>query len=676
MMNKKFAINNFRVFKDKTEFEFRPFTILTGTNSSGKSSLFKAIKLLAKNFNSFDNNKVYAQFNKLEFQDEKQQLGGFNKVNSKFTTQNELEFSTNFYSELWGELNATLIYEKAIETNLDNGKLKEYILKYEESIIARASYSYRSNVEPEDKDALKFNTFYGDYIQWSFKFENKDLWIKKFYSLNETSIWQVEMFKLLKVLNESNYSQIRKNNFEGLNSSQKRLLKDCFAKGLTFDSEITPETVDEITSIFKKGAVWNVLNKEGLPIAFNRIADELYIKKDAFTDILFPFEFIKELVLELGIRDFKSVDYNLFSSVEEKQRVYMLTEMLIKSNIENVDELKKTIINYEKKYIKNSLLKTFSTNPRPKIFDRPEDKNENFSDLFPKKVNSFTEEFDNPFFEKNEIKTDILKEIFETEKNRNGNGVKETIGFIDEIIDREIKSSLEAFTYFGRVEFIDSDRADIKRLFFDNNPSNFGHILNDFQKLTKDFINERIPFINKWIKEFNIASEFILERDQEGLGSRPYLIVEGEKVLLADLGYGINQLFPIILRIASLMKGMDVFIEEPESNLHPAYQSKLAELFADAYHQFDMHFIIESHSEYLIRKFQFLVANSDHGIKNKDIAIYYLYHPDNIPEGKKQVELLEINNDGSLDGEFGTGFFDEASNWKMELMRLKHGQKN
>ena len=38
-----FGLDNFRVFGEPTLFEFRPITILTGTNSSGKSSLTKGI---------------------------------------------------------------------------------------------------------------------------------------------------------------------------------------------------------------------------------------------------------------------------------------------------------------------------------------------------------------------------------------------------------------------------------------------------------------------------------------------------------------------------------------------------------------------------------------------------------------------------------------------------------
>jgi len=47
---KGFGLENFRVFKDYTWFDFAPITILTGPNSSGKSSLNKALLLLKDNF--------------------------------------------------------------------------------------------------------------------------------------------------------------------------------------------------------------------------------------------------------------------------------------------------------------------------------------------------------------------------------------------------------------------------------------------------------------------------------------------------------------------------------------------------------------------------------------------------------------------------------------------------
>ena len=40
------GFENFRVFKDRYDFELAPITVLTGANSSGKSTVIKALKLL------------------------------------------------------------------------------------------------------------------------------------------------------------------------------------------------------------------------------------------------------------------------------------------------------------------------------------------------------------------------------------------------------------------------------------------------------------------------------------------------------------------------------------------------------------------------------------------------------------------------------------------------------
>ena len=45
-----FGLKNFRIFKEYTYFDFAPITILTGPNSSGKSSLIKALRLLKDNY--------------------------------------------------------------------------------------------------------------------------------------------------------------------------------------------------------------------------------------------------------------------------------------------------------------------------------------------------------------------------------------------------------------------------------------------------------------------------------------------------------------------------------------------------------------------------------------------------------------------------------------------------
>ena len=55
-MIKKIGIQNFRIFKEFTEFELKPITILTGTNNSGKSSFTKLLLLLNNGVSKLDFN--------------------------------------------------------------------------------------------------------------------------------------------------------------------------------------------------------------------------------------------------------------------------------------------------------------------------------------------------------------------------------------------------------------------------------------------------------------------------------------------------------------------------------------------------------------------------------------------------------------------------------------------
>ena len=85
-----------------------------------------------------------------------------------------------------------------------------------------------------------------------------------------------------------------------------------------------------------------------------------------------------------------------------------------------------------------------------------------------------------------------------------------------------------------------------------------------------------------------------------------------------------------------------LLIEEPETNLHPKWQSLLAEMFVEANKKFNIQFMIETHSEYLIRKFQTLVA--DNKINGEHIKIFYLRNPKNTSNLINLINVLLIQN--------------------------------
>ena len=80
-------------------------------------------------------------------------------------------------------------------------------------------------------------------------------------------------------------------------------------------------------------------------------------------------------------------------------------------------------------------------------------------------------------------------------------------------------------------------------------------------------------------------------------------------------------------------------------------------------------FIVETHSEYLIRRLQVLSAQSE--VDSDKLKITYFPS-----ELDKEPYTISINKDGSLDKNFGSGFFDEASNHTLELIRFKRLSQN
>ena len=96
-------------------------------------------------------------------------------------------------------------------------------------------------------------------------------------------------------------------------------------------------------------------------------------------------------------------------------------------------------------------------------------------------------------------------------------------------------------------------------------------------------------------------------------------------------------------------------------------QSKLADLFYELNREYGFRFIIETHSEYLIRRSQVIVAKERYGNEvelRKNSPFKVIYFPG---EGKLPYDMI-YRPDGKFSNEFGTGFFDEASNLIFDIL--------
>lgn len=187
--------------------------------------------------------------------------------------------------------------------------------------------------------------------------------------------------------------------------------------------------------------------------------------------------------------------------------------------------------------------------------------------------------------------------------------------------------------------------------------------------ITKD--SEEWIFVKKWMKEFEVGEDFEISF-YAGEAYEFYVKENGQKNHLADKGMGSLQAMMLILRVASLIrksKNSDqqftLIVEEPELNLHPALQSKLTEFFHQVNRDKGFKFIVETHSEYVIRKSQSLGVNEDYfsnqNINPNPFRVYY-FHKENGPY------MMEYRKDGKFKNEFGPGFFDESANLAFEIL--------
>ncbi|MEE4106243.1 DUF3696 domain-containing protein [Pseudomonas viridiflava] len=123
---------------------------------------------------------------------------------------------------------------------------------------------------------------------------------------------------------------------------------------------------------------------------------------------------------------------------------------------------------------------------------------------------------------------------------------------------------------------------------------------------------------------------------------------------LTHVGVGVSQVLPIILMFL-LSSPDDVLIfEQPELHLHPKIQSRLCDLFL-AMAEANRQCLIETHSEYMINRLRLRIVQ-DHGesVINKS-ALYFISKTD----GRSAFENIKISKYGVISN-WPKDFFDQT----------------
>lgn len=133
---------------------------------------------------------------------------------------------------------------------------------------------------------------------------------------------------------------------------------------------------------------------------------------------------------------------------------------------------------------------------------------------------------------------------------------------------------------------------------------------------------------------------------------------------LPNVGVGVSQLLPVIFLCLACPVGSTILIEQPELHLHPAIQTRLGDFFA-ACAVTGRQLIVETHSEHLINSLRLL--RSKGVLKSEsDVAISYIKRD---TYGARVIQI-SIMDDGSL-SDWPDGFFDESDRVLGELMKSR-----
>jgi predicted ATPase len=134
-------------------------------------------------------------------------------------------------------------------------------------------------------------------------------------------------------------------------------------------------------------------------------------------------------------------------------------------------------------------------------------------------------------------------------------------------------------------------------------------------------------------------------------------------ISLADVGFGVSQILPILVADLQLPRGGTLAVSQPEIHLHPSAQADFADYLVRRIRSAQRRFIVETHSEYLINRLRLLVANGS--LSAEDLSIVYLSN-DGV---RSQSHEVRFTTDGKVEGapkEFFQTYMADVMNIAMQ----------
>lgn len=125
---------------------------------------------------------------------------------------------------------------------------------------------------------------------------------------------------------------------------------------------------------------------------------------------------------------------------------------------------------------------------------------------------------------------------------------------------------------------------------------------------------------------------------------------KGDLVNIADVGFGVSQILPVLVALLTAESGQLVYIEQPELHLHPQAEQALAPILAEAASR-GVRVVVETHSAILLIAIQALVAE---GKLSPDILKLHWFQRDS--RGATRVTSGDLDQNGAY-GDWPVDFY-------------------
>ncbi len=180
-------------------------------------------------------------------------------------------------------------------------------------------------------------------------------------------------------------------------------------------------------------------------------------------------------------------------------------------------------------------------------------------------------------------------------------------------------------------------------------------------------------YIAEWLRKLWLVEDFRINKISED--SKVYklevqITKKSSWVDIADVWFGVSQILPILVQSFYAERGSIIILEQPEIHLHPRVQSILADVFIEASKDRGIQFIIESHSEHLLRRMQLRIAEEK--INFNFIKTYFCKSV----WGKSVIENLETDKYGNIINWPDNFFGDDVKEMEDFLLAQINTKKN